>query len=284
MNYVIKNGILTVEISNLGAELMSVKKDGIEYIWQGNSSYWKGRAYNLFPSCGRMFDGKYKYKGNLYELKIHGIVRYSECFVCEHSNEKIVFCLKSNPDTEKIYPFKFNYYAEFTLNGNKLNVKYTAKNTGENEMYCTFGGHPGFNVPLDNGDFDDYYLEFTEKCNPREMLFDDGTSVEYALRDNKYIDLKHSMFDNDSVFLINAASSVMLKSKKSKHSVTVTYPDMKYIGFWHVPKTDAPYVCIEPWCGSPAKRGEYSDIENMQDMFKIEKGGFKSVGFEMIFE
>ena len=51
MNYTIKNDKITAQISDKGAELMSVIKDGVEYIWQGNPEYWSGRAYNLFPTC-----------------------------------------------------------------------------------------------------------------------------------------------------------------------------------------------------------------------------------------
>ena len=49
MDYIIKNDKVTVVISDLGAEMMSIKKDGCEYLWQGDSTYWAGRACNLFP-------------------------------------------------------------------------------------------------------------------------------------------------------------------------------------------------------------------------------------------
>jgi galactose mutarotase-like enzyme len=52
----IENDLLRVQASSLGAELQSIvlKKDGTEYLWQGDPTYWKGRAYNLFPICGRL--------------------------------------------------------------------------------------------------------------------------------------------------------------------------------------------------------------------------------------
>lgn len=37
-----------------------------------------------------------------------------------------------------------------------------------------------------------------------------------------------------------------LTSDKGKKSIHVNYPDMPYLGLWHWPKTDAPYICIEP--------------------------------------
>lgn len=282
MNYTIKNDILTVEIAAKGAELMSVKKDGTEYLWQGDPAYWSGRAYNLFPTCGRMWEGKYLYKGQIYEMKIHGIVRYMECEVFEHEADRIVFTLVSNEETKKIYPFDFKFFAEFKLEGNKLIHKYTAVNTGDTVLPCTFGGHPGFNVPLDNGNFEDYYLEFSEECEPKEAEFSKSGKVEGLLRDNKFINLKHSLFDNDSFFMTGCADAVTLKSDKSERSVTVSYPGFTYLGVWHMPKTDAPFVCIEPWYGSPAPLGQYSDIEKMDDMFHLEPNESKTVSFDII--
>lgn len=282
MNFTISNDILTVKIAKRGAELMSIKKDGIEYLWQGDSAYWSGRAYNLFPTCGRMIEGKYTYKGDIYEMKIHGIVRYVDCEVYEREEDRIVFILESNEETKKIYPFDFKFLAEFALKGNKLINKYTAINTGSVTLPCTFGGHPGFNVPLDKGDFTDYYLEFSEECEPKEAFFSHSGKVEGLLRDKKYIDLQHSLFDNDSFFMTDAADTVTLKSDLSNRSVTVSYPGFTYIGVWHMPKTDSPYVCIEPWYGSPATTEGYSDIETMPDMFHLAPGEEKSVSFDII--
>ena len=65
MLYSIENDRLRVEINDIGAELYSIKDkaDGFEYLWQGDPQYWSGRAYNLFPICGRITEGRYTYKG-----------------------------------------------------------------------------------------------------------------------------------------------------------------------------------------------------------------------------
>ena len=56
------------------------------------------------------------------------------------------------------------------------------------------------------------------------------------------------------------------------HSVTVAFPDMPYLGIWHWPKTDAPYVCIEPWVSLPAKHGEVTVFEKQSDLISLEPG------------
>lgn len=54
MLYSIKNEFMQVTVSDVGAELQSVKKasDGTEYLWQGDKRYWGSRALNPVPLCG----------------------------------------------------------------------------------------------------------------------------------------------------------------------------------------------------------------------------------------
>ena len=66
MFYTIENQKIKVTVSDLGAEMTSLvlKKTNTEYLWQADPEYWAGQAYNLFPICGRLWDGKYTYQGN----------------------------------------------------------------------------------------------------------------------------------------------------------------------------------------------------------------------------
>lgn len=281
MDYTIKNDKLTVVISDKGAEMMSIKKDGCEYLWQGDSKYWEDRALNLFPICGTFFDGKYTYKGKEYEMESHGFAQYSKFEVVEQKTEKIVFLLKANEEIKKIYPFDFEYLVEYVLNDNTIEMKYTAKNLGENTMYSAFGGHPGFNVPLaGEGNFEDYYIEFGCVKPAKQMLLDGcyitGNDVLYDLEDGKILRLKHNLFDHDGIFLRDVCHTLTLKSDKTAKSVTVKYPDFQYVGFWHEEKTDAPFVCVEPWQSVPSYAGVSDDIETKRDMFPLEKGEERS--------
>ena len=48
---------------------------------------------------------------------------------------------------------------------------------------------------------------------------------------------------------------------------------MKYLGLWHVPKKEAPYICIEPWYSVPAYDGKVDDLDTKRDMIHLEAGG-----------
>ncbi len=288
MNYTLKNSKLTVEVSTLGAQIMSVNDGACEYIWQGDPAYWANRTPILFPICGRFFQGKYTYDGKEYEMGTHGFVRFSEFDVVSASDTKIVFVLTENQTTLAQYPFKFRLTVSYCLEDTKISSTALIENTDEKMLPATFGAHPGFNVPLDNGCFEDWYLEFSEDCTPNELVFsttcfNTGMKKPFPLTDNKILPLRHSLFDIDAYFFDKVAPSVTLKSNRSSRSVTLNYSQMPYLGIWHKPQSDAPYVCIEPWCGLPSYDGKIDELTTKNDLFHILPGKNKSVSYEMIF-
>ncbi len=57
---------------------------------------------------------------------------------------------------------------------------------------------------------------------------------------------------------------------------------MPYIGFWHADKTDAPYVCLEPWSSLPGRDGADEDISRMNDRIKIEPNEIKNITWSLV--
>ncbi len=288
MIYTLKNDKLKVEISSLGAQIMSVSDGECEYIWQGDERYWANRTPLVFPVCGRFFTGKYTYEGKEYEMGCHGFARSSEFEVEEASDSKIVFSLKENETTLAQYPFAFKLTVSYELEGNTVSSVANIKNTGNTTLPATFGAHPGFNVPLDNGSFEDWYVEFSEDCTPNELVqsptcFLTGKKKAYGIENSRIIRLRHSLFDIDSIFFDKVAPSATLKSDKSGHSVTLNYAGMPYLGLWHKPRSDAPYICIEPWCGLPSYDGQVDDLSTKHDLFHILPNKEQSIKYQMIF-
>ena len=80
------------------------------------------------------------------------------------------------------------------------------------------------------------------------------------------------MFDDDAIVLTNSGSSVTLRSPNGTHSVRAEYPDAPYIGFWHRPKTDAPYICIEPWYSLPSRQDVVEALETQPSLLSVEAG------------
>lgn len=277
---VIENEKLKVSIDTIGAELKSiVSSDGTEYLWQGDPSYWNGQAPNLFPYIARMTEGKYTFKDNTYEMGIHGFAKSTEFAVENQTKEKIIFSIEENEATLVQYPFAFKFSVIYELIKNKLEVTYRVENKNSESMFFAVGGHPGFNVPLEGLDFEDYYLEFAKTSEVKRIEFSPdcfvtGNRPAFEMVDGVKIPMKHSMFDEDAIVLTDVSKEVTLKSDKGNKGVRVGYPDMKFIGFWHMPKTDAPYVCIEPWSALPSRKDVIEELDKQPDM--IELGGMET--------
>ena len=280
MIYILENEKLKVKISSMGAELQSVCRleDGTEYLWQGDPAYWKSRAPHLFPMCGRMVEGKYTYGGQIYEMNLHGFVRNMEWTVLHQKTNAITMQIQDTPETLASYPFRFSLEVCYALTDETLSVALIVHNLEDRSMPFEVGGHPGFNVPLCEGEsFEEYYVEFDEPCEARRLCLSDAglylnKSEPYALEEGKRIRMRHNLFDNDAIFLRDVPKGVTLRSADGPRSVYVTYPDMKFLGLWHTNRSDAPFVCIEPWAGSPAVEGSINDIEEMPEMLHLEPG------------
>ena len=277
MIYTIENDAIRVQVSSVGAELMSLqtKSDGHEYLWQGDATYWASRASNLFPICGRLTDGKYTYRGKTYEMLLHGFARHAEMTVVSQQPDAIAFRLTDSADSLQKYPFHFELTISYQLEGQTVRQTFTVRNTGDEVLPFAVGGHPGFNVPMEDGtQFEDYYVEFdcvkpAKSLVMSETCYDTGDRVPFALENGKVLHLNHHLFDHDAIFLTDMCKAVTLKSDKTSRSVHLSYPDMNFLGFWHKPNTEAPYVCIEPWYSVPALDGIVDDMETKRMMIHL---------------
>ena len=279
MYYTLRNDTLCLTINTLGAEIVSLKSaDGVEYLWQGDPKYWGDRAPHLFPFIGRLTNNSYQYLGKVYPMNIHGFAAAMEFTLVEQTENTITLELTETPETLSQYPFHFSLKIVYALQENTVGISYQVQNANDSVMPFGIGGHPGFNVPLTEGEkFEDYEVEFSCCCQPTRIGFSpavylNGHDESYPLRDHKFLDLRHDLFDEDAVILKNMAREVTLRSKVSGRGVTVTYPDMPYLGIWHWPKTDAPYVCIEPWSSLPSRQDIVEEFSCKSDMIQLPAG------------
>lgn len=276
----IQNARLSVTVDPIGAVLCSVMLDGAEYLWQGDPAYWRKRDVNLFPCVGRLTGGQYTHRGRAYSMPTHGFCAGAEFTVARQTAASVELLLSDSPETRAIYPFAFALRVRYALEDNRLVKTCTVENHGDDPMYFALGSHPGFQVPLcGDGDFSDWYLEFSEPCRPSRILFHPETVLladengPYALEDGRRLKLTHSCFDDDAIFLKNTARQVALRSAGSAHSITVDFPGMPFIGFWHMPNTDAPYVCIEPWTSLPSRHGIVEELAEQPYLIALPGGG-----------
>ena len=278
MMFTIHSDHMSAVIDSAGAQLMSLQSsDGTQYLWQGGPTYWADRSLTIFPYVARLTDGCYRYRGQIYHMPIHGFAPTSEFSVTEQTDSAVTLTLESGPALYGQYPFLFRYDIRYRLEETTLHVAITVENKDEKTMYFGLGGHPGINVPLEEGlRFEDYVLEFPP-CRPRRVEFTPacfitGRELPFPLEENR-LPLRHELFDEDAIVLKGIPGQVTLKSPKGARSVTLNAPDFPVLGIWHMPKTDAPYVCLEPWSSLPSHQDVIEDLEKQADLISLEAMG-----------
>lgn len=274
----LENSFLQVTVDTLGAQILHLRAGDTEYLWQGDPKYWPDRAPTLFPFIGRLWDNSYRYRGKTYPMTIHGFAAQVDFAPIQRGSDFVLLSFSSSIASLVVYPFDFTLNVTYRLVKSSLQITYSVRNQGEKIMPFGIGGHPGFRVPLGAGEqFEDYYLEFPIPCQPDRVGFTpevylSGHDEAYPLEENKRIRLRHDLFDEDAIILKNMCREVTLKSKTGRRFVTVSYPQMNYLGIWHWPKTDAPYVCIEPWTSLPARQGMVEELTCKSDLIHLLPG------------
>mgnify|MGYP003586909444 FL=1 len=145
MEYKLKKGNIELAVLGKGAELVSLKKDGVEFIWERNAEFWGKSSPILFPFVGSLKDNKYKFDGKEYTIETrHGFGRDSEFKLAEEGEDFLKFLLKATPETLEKYPFNFELYLTYKINNEKVDMIYEVVNLDDKELYFSIGAHPAF--------------------------------------------------------------------------------------------------------------------------------------------
>ncbi len=263
----ISNNVLSVEISTLGAEIVSIKTGNFENIWDGNPEFWTGHAPILFPICGRVRDNKYIYNGKEYEMQGHGFARNSEFQLEEKGENFATFLLKANEKTLSVYPFDFEFRAKYTIDQNQLRVEYITTNKDNKTMYFSVGSHEAYSCPEG---IEEYSLIFDEAENlQNELLTGPLLNHEHdTFGTTNELMLNYRQFDIDTlIFTKLKTRNITLKNRSTGRKISVSFDGADNLLIWT--KDNAKYLCIEPWCGLPDYVDSNYDITNKPGILKL---------------
>ncbi len=279
MEITIQNQAIKAVIKSKGAELSSLQKEDKNYIWEINSEFWNKTSPILFPIVGALKNGEYFYEGNVYKLSRHGFARDFEFEVIENSGNAVVFSLKSNEETLKVYPFHFELQLSYILEGNKLVVKYEIINRSSEKMYYSIGAHPAFNI---DGNFEDFSLVFDdekdlETYKLEKDLFSGKTEI-LKLNGN-VLPLQYELFEEDALVFKNFATKSLTLAKNNESVMKVSFPDFPFLGIWT--KKDAPFICIEPWLGIADNANTSGKIEEKEGIQILENNSKKQIAWSV---
>ena len=274
---------LEIQINNTGAELMSIKYKGKEYL-HDETEFWEGKSPILFPIVGRLKNGKTIINGKEYEMSTHG-------FAHGMTFEKIgdySYKLESNEETLKQYPFNFELYVSYKIEGNKLSVDYKVVNTDTQTILFGIGGHPGFKC---NYFEEKTQIEFeNEEDNikiipvilPEALMSnetEDGTKI---LTNKKILEIKKNSFENDAIVFTDIKSKSVTLFDNGKKILKFNFEQFKYLGIWSA-KGEAPFICLEPWYDPPDYINSNQKFEEKKDIVKLDANETFTVGFSVEF-
>ena len=270
---VLKYGNVEIGVFTKGAELYSYKINGEEFIWERNPEFWGGSSPVLFPFVGILKSGKYTFDGKAYEISTrHGFARDNNFDLIEKGENFLKFKFSSNEETLKKYPFKFDLFLTYIMNGDTLEIKYEVINKNAGEMYFSLGAHPAFALKLnENIKLNDYFLEFEKEETAQIYKLVNACVLNEKqdyLKNEKIIRLNETIFDDDAIIFKNLKSNkVTIKCDKTDKKISVNYEGFPYVAFWS--KHAAPFVCIEPWFGITDFESCSGKLEEKEGIIKL---------------
>nr|WP_317412421.1 aldose 1-epimerase family protein [uncultured Solibaculum sp.] len=281
MLYWLENDQIKISVDTMGGELHHItgKKEGTQYLSDGDPVFWKYHAPILFPIVGKLNDNTYTVEGKTYHLPQHGLARVREFQVVGQSANQLTFELSSSADTLSVYPYPFVLRIIYRLEGNHLSVTYEVLNPDSSTMYFSIGAHPAFHCPLEDGErFEDYSLLFDSKeTASRIPLNADGLlkrdEIPFLDRQNT-IPLSYDLFSQDALIFDSLKScTVRLVSKNHKKGLVFDFSEFPYLGIWTIPDKKAPFICIEPWFGHADFEDFHGDFTQKDGVLSLDAGG-----------
>ena len=242
MQYKLYNDDFDIIIDSKGCEIISVvrKQDSKQYIWNGNPDAWKRHTPVLFPLVGR-------YK---YHMTQHGFARDSEFSLVHKEDNVIIMKLISSEETKQKYPIDLELMITHRLSGNNISTIWEVKNTGDDVMYFSIGGHPAF-VCGDNAIGAQLRFDTEDDKVAYKLLSEDGLLMpeeHYLTLSNNNVTITKEFFDKDALIVENSGIKSVSLSKDCEPVVEVMFKAPVF-GLWSAAGKGVPFVCIEPWYG-----------------------------------
>ncbi|MCL2864866.1 MAG: aldose 1-epimerase family protein [Lachnospiraceae bacterium] len=285
--FTLKNNQLELTINPCGAELVRVLQGEIDYLWNGDATFWERTSPVLFPIVGSLAQGRYFYQGQAFEMGQHGFARDMD-FICVDQREReLYFETVSNEETRMKYPFDFKLRIGYVLENNCVTVKWEVENKSGGTMPFSIGAHPAF---MAGPELLDYDLKVKESNDIETYLL----GADGLIRDEKRTIFEHTktislckeLFIKYPTLILEGEKGMQLVSHSHNRKVEITFDGFPYVGIWSpINETGeiAPFVCVEPWFGMADTVEEPGDIQDKKGIQMLEVGGKFEAQYQMRF-
>lgn len=269
----ISNGNVSISVAEHGGELVSLKKNGHEYLWSGDARFWSRQAPILFPAVGKPFNNEIHVGGKSFPIKQHGFARDSEFEVVGNG------CMRMKESTFGAnYPYRLALEVCYSIEGSTVKAVWTVENIDNKDAFFQIGAHPGFLLPdyEATDDVHGYIQYYSHDGRPKQPVavssLNDGNRVPLATPRNimSEMPLRNDTFAQDALmFEGGQVAMAVLCDKKKDRLLGVCCPQAEAFGVWAPHKEGCPFVCLEPWCGICDLYGFVGDISTRQYIHRL---------------
>ncbi|POY37435.1 hypothetical protein C3K47_06645 [Solitalea longa] len=284
--YQLENNFLSIKIKTKGAELCSIfnKETQIEYLWQAGEA-WPKHAPILFPIVGKLKNNTCFIDDKSYSMNQHGFARDMDFELSSSTVNECVLTLQSSPATLEKFPFQFKLDIIYRLNEKVLEVETRTTNLDTKTLYFSIGFHPAFKIPLTaDTKYNDYYLalnktENIERWEVNEGLI--GKPYRKVLEQEDKLPLTYELFNEDAlVFKGLQSDRISIKCEKSVHGLDFLFNNFPFFGIWA--KTNADFVCLEPWEGIADNKESDQQFKNKEGIRSLLQNEQFTCGYKVV--
>ena len=284
MRFTLSRSALEAAVQTRGGELVSLRRNGKEYIWGGDPAFWSGQNPILFPIVGSLKDGRVDIGGQTFSMSRHGFARHSEFTPVEQGGDFAVLELRESGETLERYPFPFSLRVRHQLLADGFSTAFTVENTGPSPLPFCIGAHTAFRCPLREGErFEDYRLVFDRREDASTLLLTPEGLVrggaEEPMLSGGVLPLDYGIFRRlDTVIFRQLQSgSVSLVHRETGRGVKMDFSQFPIAAFWTKP--GAPFLCLEPWQGCAASDRETGRFQDKPFAVTLAPGEQKTLAY-----
>ncbi|HEX8416583.1 MAG TPA: aldose 1-epimerase family protein [Methylobacterium sp.] len=271
-----------------GAEPVSWRVGGREYLWSGDPAHWNRHAPWLFPVVGASADGLVHVEGQAYPMAQHGFARDLPFAVTALGADTVTLRLTDGEATRRHYPYPFALDITARVAPAGLAFTIVVSNPGPTPLPYGLGFHPAFPWPFAGGErragggysvaFEHPERPSAPEVGPGGLLLREERSLPL---DGARLPLDPEIFTEALVFL-EARSRWVRFTGPDGAAIRLEARDFPHLAIWTKPT--APFLSLECWTGHADWAGFAGDLSERDSQRRLAPGARAEHGVTLTLE
>ena len=260
MVYQISNELLTLAIDGTGGAMQHMVFDDRSTSGKAIPPTGGNRRHTSSPLSGRLTKGRCTMDGDPVTLDVHGFFRRRPMELAAREADRLTLVQTWDAETYAAYPRKWRVLLTYALASSTVRITFLGGKPGRkaalfllrrpSRLQAASGGRPGLRGLL---------RPVTRRSpapaaarHQRRVYDRRGAGLPAGAQ--SAAGCAGTFSTATPVILEGTGGEATLLAPGHRRQVTVSYPQMRYLGIWQPAGTDAPFLCLEPWCACPTGR------------------------------